>query len=212
MQRRQLSSPSLVALIALAAPLLSAETLSKGMVRSTSGTPLEQVWVQELGTGHGSMTKADGVFTFPLGKPTTLLLVKDNFRPQIILTTGTETDRKLSIVLHPESDMASLRNCRRQGHGLLPEIELGQTPQVHLMRGREVDFVAYTATYTKSGEVLGSMTGLHVAGLTPAPNWVKGFPLYRSEHQVWWRAMDRPPWRFRRRLAVEVDWLGGEPP
>lgn len=51
-----MSPASLIASIALAVPLLSAEIPGSGMVRSANGTPLEQVWVQELGEVLGSMT------------------------------------------------------------------------------------------------------------------------------------------------------------
>ena len=57
---------------------------------------------------------------------------------------------------------------------MLPELEVKKTPQVHLTRGRDVEFVTYIATFTKSGEELASMTGIHAGGLTPAPDWVKG--------------------------------------
>jgi hypothetical protein len=174
MQRKRLSLVGLIAPTMLVASLLSAESLGKGTVKSMSGVPLAQVWVQELGTWRGSLTKADGAFMFLLGKPATLLLAKDGFRPEIISTTGTETDGELSVLLHPESEMVNLRRCRRQRHGSLPELELGRTPQVHVKRGGDVDFTAYAATYTTSGEVLRSMTGLHVAGLTPTPDWAKG--------------------------------------
>jgi hypothetical protein len=174
MLRKRLNLARLIAALALVASLLKAETLGKGTVKSPSGAPLGQVWVQELGTWKGSLTKTDGAFMFPLGKPTTLLLTKDDFRPEIISTTGAGTDPELGVVLHPEPNTANLRCCMRQRHGLLPEFELGKTSQVEVKHDGGADFVAYTASITTTGEVLKSVTGLHVAGLTPTPDWAKG--------------------------------------
>jgi hypothetical protein len=167
----------LIVPLALLATLLQAQQLGKGTVRSSTGATLDRVWVQELGSWNGSPTKADGGFAFPLGKPATLLLARDGFRPEILLTTGIETDGEIRVVMRREPDALSLGSCKQQESGPLPELELAKTVNVQVKRGGDVDFVGYTATYTKNGEAaatLGSMTGLHIGGLTPTPDWVRG--------------------------------------
>ena len=147
-----------------------------GEVRSSEGSPLTQVWVQPLGSWEGSLTKADGEFLLPSGK-STLLFLKDGFRPEIRALTGSENSGDVSVVLEPEPKAAlTLRPCRRQGGNPLAELEPASTRGVHLKRGGDVDFGAYDATYSYGGSIwdCGSMTGIHVQGLTPSPAWVAG--------------------------------------
>jgi len=149
----------------------------QGVIRSTDGAVLKLVWVQELGTWNGRLTDADGQFQFPAGKPATLLFDKDGFRPEIRLTTGSEGPDDMSVVLEPEARAAlNLRSCRRRGGCPFCELELAKAPGLQIARGGDVDFAAYYATYKRGGFFgeLGSMTGVHVGGLTPTPAWVAG--------------------------------------
>jgi hypothetical protein len=170
--------PSLIVPLTICAIALLAQRLGSGTARSTTGEPLEHVWVQELGAWSGALTTADGVFAFTLGKPATLLLSKDGFRPEIRLTAGTEKQGELTVVMQPAPDASlKLPSCERQGAGPLRELKLGTTGKLHVKSGGGADFVGYSATYAKNratAAVLSSMTGIHVAGLTPTPDWVRG--------------------------------------
>ncbi len=174
----QTVSVMLVAFTTLVARPLEAQRLVSGTVKSTAGAPLDRVWVQQLGTWKGSFTKADGVFSFPLGEPAALLLARDGYTPEIIATTGSERDGEQTVTMRRDTDAAlNIRACRRPGTGLFPELELEPASNVKVKHGGEVDFAGYTATYRANGKpsgVLASMTGVHVAGLTLTPDWVKG--------------------------------------
>jgi hypothetical protein len=161
---------------ASSAPAQVPENTQSGVVRSTDGRLLEQVWVQELGASWGRGTEADGRFEFPGGKPATLLLFKGGFRPQIRLTTGSEGLDGTSVVIEPEPRAAlNLRSCGRHV-GLLPELRPARVPGLQLRRAGDVDFAGYYATYKHDGVLgdLSSMTGIHVGGETPTPDWVAG--------------------------------------
>jgi len=105
-----------------------------------------------------------------------LLFAKDGFRPQVVLTTGSQSER--TVVMQPETEVSlALPSCREHSTEAFPELELAKTPRIGVRRGGDVDFRGYAATYTKNPavvEVLGSMTGIHVGGLNPTPDWVKG--------------------------------------
>jgi len=148
-----------------------------GLVYSASGQPLEGVWVQELGTWNGTRTKADAVFSFGLGKPETLLLAKDGFQPRIVTTSGTERPGELRVIMEPSHEASlSIGSCKRQWPGPLRELEIRRAAQLRVTRGGDVDFRGYSATYVKDRTPfsLSSMTGMHVSGLTPTPDWVAG--------------------------------------
>jgi hypothetical protein len=158
------------------APAQAPENIQPGVVRSIDGRLLDQVWVQELGTWRGRNTEANGRFGFPGGKPATLLFFKGGFRPLIRATTGSEGLDGISVVLEPEPRAAlNLRSCRRHV-GLLPELQPARVPGLQLRRAGDVDFAGYYATYKHDGFLgeLSSMTGIHVGGETPTPEWVAG--------------------------------------
>jgi hypothetical protein len=157
------------------ATILLAQTSGRGVVTGPGGEPLSNVWVQELGAWTGTVTKADGVFAFPLGRKLTLLFAGQGLRPEIRMMAGTDTESSLTML--PLSDTpASVSLCRDRGQGPLIEIELAKIPSLVVKRGGDVDFFGYTAAYTAKGAtaILSSMTGMHAAGLTPTPDWVKG--------------------------------------
>jgi hypothetical protein len=153
-----------------------------GVVRSADGPALGNVWVQELGEWNGSLSKADdGLFRFTSGRPSRLLFTKEGFRSQIRVTTGFERPEELSVLLALESDsrrvLPSCKNQKEQESSTsLRELKLKRTHDIQLKKGGDVDFVGYAATYTIDGIVasLASMTGIHVAGLSPNPDWTKG--------------------------------------
>jgi hypothetical protein len=164
-----------VGLMACNPAILRAQPSGRGVVTGPAGEPLSNVWVQELGAWSGTVTKADGVFGFPLGRKLTLLFAREGSGPEIRMVAGTEPE--LSQIMLPLSDTpASLSPCRDRGQGLLIEIDLAKVPSLVVKRGGDVDFFGYTATYTAKGAtaILSSMTGMHIAGLTPTPDWVKG--------------------------------------
>jgi hypothetical protein len=147
-----------------------------GLVRSSDGSPLNQVWVQHIGAWGGSLTKADGRFLLPTGK-STLLFVKDGFRPEIRVITSSEDNGGLSVVLEPEPKAAViLPSCKLQGGSPLLELQPARFRGVQLKRGGDVDFGAYDATYRYGGSVwdFRSMTGIHVQGVIPTPEWAAG--------------------------------------
>ena len=150
--------------------------IGTGMVRSEDGAPLRLVWVQELGPRLGRLTESDGRFTFTAGKPVSLLLYKDGFRPQVIAVSGSEERSGLSVVLaaDPKPNLV-LRSCKG-GTALIPEIEPAGMGGVRLRRGGDADFSSYTATYMYGGSEwnFSSMTGAHVDGIAPGPEWVAG--------------------------------------
>jgi len=153
------------------------DKVQSGVVRSTDGGHLSQVWVQELGTWRGRPTEADGRFQFPGGKPITLLFYKDGFRPQIRVTTGAEDADGLSVVLEREASAALiLRSCGRQRGCPLCEIELSRVRGLRMKRWHGVESHGYYARYERDGFVaeLSSETGVHVGGLSPRPAWVAG--------------------------------------
>lgn len=107
--------------------------------------------------------------------------MKDGFRPEIRSVTGSEGTTELNVPLEPESGVSpSLRSCRSQRPGPLRELELGSARGLELKRGGDVDFTGYAAKYKANGSVasLTSMTGIHVSGLTPTPDWVAGLSAF----------------------------------
>jgi hypothetical protein len=153
------------------------KTVRTGVVQSVDGVPLKFVWVQELGALRGRLTEADGQFAYPAGRRATLLFVKDGFRPEIRVTGGSEAGGELFVVLQPEDKPArSLPFCYRHGQNTIHELELGGVRGVQVRRNRDADYVEYSATYDYGGRVvrLSSMSGIHVAGLTPTTEWLRG--------------------------------------
>jgi len=162
-------------ILGVSAIVALAQSSGFGTVNMAHGEGVSGVWVQELGSWRGELTKADGAFHFPRGRATTLLFVKDGLQPQVRQVTGGEGE--LNLVMQPTSGSSiSLGTCEQQSRAQLPEIELARNHGIRIRRGGDVDFVAYAATYTAKGAsaVLTSMTGIHVAGLTPEPGWVVG--------------------------------------
>lgn len=148
-----------------------------GVVRSPTGSPLGLVWVQELGTWNGRLTEVDGGFRFPADKPITLLFAKDGFMPKIWTTSASKGLGDLSIVMDLEpAGTISLRSCGRLGSGPLRELEPATTHGMQATRRSGSDFIAYSAKYITGGSVVfvSGSTGIHVAGLTPTPDWVAG--------------------------------------
>ena len=169
-----LSLPRLIILLTLPAAAC-AQSLGVGKVITQAGDPLAGVWVQELGSWNGGRTKTDGVFRFPMGRPTILLVAKNGFRPEVVPVTGAKGE--LNLVILPESGRSvSLGICKRRTENPFPEIEIAKMHGIIVKRETGVDFIGYAATYAANGTaaVLSSMTGIHVAGLTPAPAWVEG--------------------------------------
>jgi hypothetical protein len=147
-----------------------------GVVRSSEGSPLDQVWVERLGAGssNGSVTKADGLFQFPTGKHT-LLFYRDGYRPEVRVVSGSQDSGDLSVILQPEPKAAlTLRLCGRKGVPIR-ELEPAGVHGLHVKRSHDVDFVSYDAAYSYGGSewYLSSMTGVHVGGMIPRPEWAR---------------------------------------
>lgn len=148
-----------------------------GTVRSVGGEPLKLVWVQELGSWNGSLTKADGRFLLPSGKATTLLFDKPGYRPKLRTLGGSEAQADWSITLEPEGQAAlDLRSCQPVRSGSIHQIKLAPVRGLKIKRGREVDFAAFSAMFTYQGAVayISGSNGIHVAGMTPTPDWSDG--------------------------------------
>ena len=136
--------------------------------------------VQELGASRGRDADSSGQFQFPRGKPVTILFLKDGFSPQIRMISGSEDLNSLSVVLEPESKTAlKLRSCRRE-RWLLPELDPAKVRGLQFRRHPNIEYASYSATYKYGGSVayLSSMTGIHVGGLTPTPEWVAGLSAF----------------------------------
>jgi hypothetical protein len=173
----RLLRPRLLSLILLSTTAItgSAQPLGVGTINTQTGEPLSHVWVQEIGSWNGSLTKGDGIFLFHIGTPVTLMFAKDGFRPQVREVTG--TDNELNVVMTPAAGRsARLGDCNRRSDVTFPEIRVAKTHGILLKRETGTDFVGYTATYRSKrvAAVLSSMTGIHVAGLTPTPTWAEG--------------------------------------
>ena len=162
----------------LSASAQDSKNVRAGVVQSADGVPLKLVWVQEFGVWRGRLTEVDGRFTYPAGRGATLLFVKEGFRPEIRMTTGSEAPGELSVVLTPEHEPArSLPLCYRHGRdATIHEFEVARVRGLKVIRRRDADYVEYSASHTDRGAVarLSSMTGIHVGGLTPTPEWVAG--------------------------------------
>jgi hypothetical protein len=172
-----LLSPTLVQFMSSSGLAQVAYSQGSGVVLSADGRPLPGVWVQELGARTGYLTGADGGFSFPAGKSFVMLFYKQGLRPEVRDISASDAGSNLSVVLRPESAATlNLRLCRRQTANPIHQLEIARVQGIRLRRAGDVDFASYSGAFRFNGAVsyISGMSGVHVGGLTPTPDWARG--------------------------------------